>query len=261
VKTLIVFVLALSLIVVLSACAYPGTVVATGYYAPYCILEDNAPFADNLHAHQFDYVEELEQDDFGRRYYSYTTPSRTFACDLEIHVICQTVTEDAQYGYYQDDCYMIRKESDDPFSDEAISAFKARNEWNLPLTHEKVRYVNRDDYNTWIIGERDVTEHLLVYLKLENAFVIVNAMEPISDSEQLYFAYVGSKENPDQEQLGAYLLLCKKNSPNLIVQCQKIEMDPNCQDAVSTFRKAIQDGERFSVLSRKVAETSDNATD
>ena len=229
------------MLLVLPACRSLRTVDLTGHFAPYCILEQNVPFADNLHTHQWDYVELLEQDSFGRQYYSYTTPSRSFGCDLEIHVICQTVTDDEQYGYYQDECYMIRKESDASFTDDEISAFKARNEWNIPLAYVKMSYTNLEEYNTWIVWGDDVSDELLKYLKLDNAFVIVNAMEPISEYEQLYFAYVGSQENSEQKQLGAYLLLYKKNALNPIVVCQKIEMDPNCQGTVNAFRKAIEE--------------------
>ena len=221
----------------LSACYYPGTVAETGLFAPYCILESDAPFADNLHTIRWDQVKLLDQDSYGRQYFSYTTPSRSFNCELEIHVICQSATEDQQYGYYEDYCYIVRKETANPFTEEEISNFKIRNEWDLPLDPEKTSLTSRAECNDWIVGMQELSDNLVHYLGFENAYVVVNGMERISESAQIFLAYVISEDIPEQEERGAYLVLYQSNTSSPILMCQKIDVVEDCQDIVSDFRR------------------------
>lgn len=231
-------VIALLAAMTISACYYPGTPAETKLYAPYCILKTNVPFADNLHTTQWDNVSILEADDYGRHYYSYKTYSKMLQCHIEIHVINQTETDNMQYSYYQDRCYMICRENE-TFSEEEIIQLKVDNDWGLPIVNEKLSYTDYETCNFRIAYDENVSLDLLEYLNLDDSYgVLSNPMESISDKAQLFFASVFSKQEGSDDSR-YYLVVYQTDETQPIIACEEIPLTLKCQDSIRDFRESV----------------------
>ena len=231
-------VIALLTAMTISACYYPGTPAETKLYAPYCILAANVPFADNLHTSQWDHVSLLEVDDYGRHYYAYKTYSVMLQCNIEIHVISQTETDNLQYSYYQDRCYMICRDGE-TLSEDEVMQLKYNNDWGLPIVNEKLSYTDRKTCNFRIAYDEKLSMALLVYLKLDNSYgVLSNAIESVSDTAQLFFVEVFSKQEGSNDSR-YYLVVYQTDGIRPIVACEEIPLTLKCQDNISEFREAV----------------------
>lgn len=85
----------------------------------------------------------IETDSYGRRLLRYDAYSEITKSRETSLVICQK-SEYSDAYFYEDICYLPIKSDDAEasltVSDEELSAFKAQNDWNLPLKEEKLSY-------------------------------------------------------------------------------------------------------------------------
>lgn len=217
----------------------------TGYYAPYRILNADMPYSNNMHTSKFDKVEKLEEDSYGRCYYSYRTPSTMVDhYELEIHVICQKETKTDIY-YYPDYCYMARGSrgneeagvsADAEFSEEAIKQLKELNDWNKPLNEGRLRQIP-NKYQKSIVFYLDLADILRDYLNIdEETYVIVNDMEINDRNQQMFFCRVFEETEQDGSIAKDYVLVYQESDSQPIVAIEEIEHTLDCQDAMHNFR-------------------------
>jgi len=233
-KKIIVYLLVFAILFL--GCYQFGTPDATGIYAPYYILGANVPFADNLHTSQWDRVTLLEEDSYGRRYYAYTTPSIVLQCNIEVHVICQTESEDHQYGYYQDLCYIMRKADSDSFSDTQIAKLKAQNDWNSPMAAQKISYATHNANNVKSRSKSYLNHLILDFLGLSYSHsVITNDMEQISPNVQLCFVRIVAKNLNDLSE-DRFFLVLYHTQPYSIITCEEVGFSWDYQETIQQFR-------------------------
>ena len=221
----------------------PNYVNVTGFYAPYYILSADMPFADTMNTAQFDNVEKIEEDIYGRCYYSYKTYSTAFHYEIEIHVISQKETK-TEIDYYPDYCYIARESEGDPFSEEDIARLKERNDWGKPLNVEKMRQIP-NDYQDDILtaGEIGTLENFLCdYIDVEEGYdVYVDAMGINDSNQQMFFCHVYglndvSKSDQYETMTPCYILVYQKSDTQPIVAIEEIEPTLDCQDFMHNFR-------------------------
>lgn len=233
-----IWLISLMLIVTMVGCYQKGTVKDTGLYEPYRIADINIPLADKLHTYQFDRVSELERDGYGRGYFSYKTYSVQIHADVEIHIISQSLQEDAVL-YYPDTCYMIRLEDGVPFTQEQIDQFKLLNDWDLPLKEEKTYSVSYSEWYRDIVNEEDICDAVRRYLKLDASYgVLYNGLEMKNGNEQLLFVQVFPRDESSKRS-GAgtyYLMIYNDIMYRPIVMSQQVEDPMNCQEQIICFR-------------------------
>ena len=230
--------LVLAMIFAVAGCYRADSVSGRGFYAPYRILDADVPFADNLHTAQFDKVERLEEDRFDRQYFRYTTFSASLWCEIEVHVICQKAN-DTSFFYYPDDCYLIRASESEDFSNAAIAAFKARNDWGLPLVDEKMYQISASWYRD-IIYQNDMEELLHAYFGLsEDDHVLFNGLEIKDGERQLFYVHIsyGAEEQNGKDTKKNYLLVYDCNEPQPIVAVEEVSVALECQDIMREFRR------------------------
>ena len=217
----------------------------TGYYAPYHILNADMPYSNNMHTSKFDKVEKLEEDSFGRCYYSYRTPSTMVEYyELEIHVICQKETKMDIY-YYPDYCYMARGSrgnenagvsAEAEFSEEAIAQFKELNDWDKPLDEGRMRQIP-NDYQRPIIYDVSLEPILLDHLNVEaGSYAVVNDMEINDRNQQMFFCLIVEKTDQGESVAKYYALVYQKSDSQPIVAIEEIKHTLDCQDAMHNFR-------------------------
>lgn len=222
-----------------TSCHPPGTVAATGFYDAYHIVSRNVPYADTTFVGQFDKVKKLEEDAYGRLYYSYETYSTSLQTQIEIHVICQKAEEQRAY-YYEDYCYMIRKEDDPPFSGNSVAQLKERNDWGKSLNQEKMREVPFDMPNISVGYEAKCKKAILNHLGLpEDYGCVVHGLEFEESEKQVMFINTfrrtDGRNNIEFDRF--YLVVYGMIKNRLVVlACEEIEPIVDCQDMVSDFK-------------------------
>lgn len=229
----------LTCILFLSGCYPPGTPDATGMYAPHFIIGANVPFADSLHTYQWDHVKLLEEDAYGRRYYAYTTSSLIVQSKILIHVICQAETEDSEYGYYQDLCYIVQEADGDSFSDAQIARLKAQNDWNRPIDKEKIGYVAYGAENATSQSEASALfkRILLEYLDLNSSLVVINnEMEQVAPNVQLSFVRIVTQDLKDLST-DRFFFVLHNTKPYSIIVCEEVGFSWDYQDVIRQLRK------------------------
>lgn len=232
-----------------AGCYRADSVSGSGFYAPYRILDADVPFAGNLHTAQFDRVERLEADRLGRQYFRYTTFSANPWCEIEAHVICQKA-DDTSFFYYPDDCYLIRATKSEDFSGAAIAAFKARNDWDLPLEDEKMYQISASWYRN-IINQNDMESLLRAYFELsEDDHVLFNGLEIQDGERQLFYVHIsyGAEDQNSEEVEKNYLLVYDCNEPQPIVAVEEVPVTLECQDLVREFRSNWFEARKRSVM-------------
>lgn len=229
----------LMIAVILTGCYQKGTAKQTGLFAPYRIADVNVPLADNLHTSQFDRVEELETDEYGRCYYSYKTYSVTLSSDIEIHIISQMVRDDEVF-FYPDYCYRIRLESDPAFTDEDISQLKTWNDWNQPLVTDKMYTTSYSQYHKDIANEKEIQSAITSYLDLDDSYGInYNGLDLLDKNAQLFFVHVFPRANKEKSRAEKYyLVIYQKGVAHNIARCQQLDDPQSCQEQVWMFRCA-----------------------
>ena len=231
-KNLVTMFLVILTLQQLSGCYYHGTPDATRMYAPYCIVSQTVPFADNLHTHQWDKVSFVEKDTFGRTYYIYQTPSIILGYEIEIHVICQGELDGREYGYYEDACYMIRGADDISFSEDEIAEFKIKNHWNQLIVPEKVKYTTYESHNLQIANQSEMDLAISQWFEIDNKFSFnCNALE-VYDDKQLFFVAIDNK---------FYLISYHKNSNPPIIFCEEIKYSLSPQEEIRAAREHFKE--------------------
>lgn len=228
----------LVVIIFLAGCSRRESVKDTGFYAPYHIADANVPFADNLYTTQFDRVEKIEQDKYGRQYYSYQTYSILLNAQIEIHLISQLEENGVAY-YYQDVCYLIRKIEGESFSEEDILQLKERNDWNCRLDMQKCSTISTDEWRSDLVYEDTFQEILLEYLGLNSNYnVLCHGLEHLSDNQQLFIAKVFCRDTQTQELTyeKLYILVYENRRKQPIAICEEMELSLECQEMIQTFR-------------------------
>lgn len=235
-----IWILLLMFATILCGCHQRGSVAGMGLFEPFRIADANIPLADNLHTHQFDKVEELEADKYGRRYFSYSTWSVSIQSNVEIHIICQ-MTQDNMAFYYPDYCYQIRRSEEPPFSEEDIAQLKAWNDWDCPLSEERMYSVSVSAYHEDIAYEDDVRSAVLDYLMLDNSYgVNCNGLESKGGEEQMFVAHVFPRDSTGKATDAGtiYLVVYSSEQPEHILMCQEVNEPLSCQEQSSLFREA-----------------------
>lgn len=220
----------------LHAAGSPG---ATGFPDPYCIISVDVPYADNTYFSRWDKVELLDEDEWGRRYFSYQTYSVMLGKKIEIHVICQQSTVQEEYFYYPDDCYIIREQESDCFSDAAISDLKYRNDWGKPLCKEKMSSIMREVCNEEVVFENEFQDEIRKHLNLSESYVVLhNSLERFSETEQLYYAWIAERDDKGElvNEPMYFLVIYDVACENPIKLCQQATGLLDCQDEVRAFR-------------------------
>lgn len=236
-----VWMFTLILALLLSGCYQKGTVRDTNLFEPYYIAHANIPYADKLNDTQFDRVSEVEQDQYGRRYFSYRTYSPMLQADIEMHIISQ-MSDGGFVSYYPEDCYMIRLEKNAEFSGEVISAFKERNDWGIPLKKDLMYHV-QCSVSKDIVDEETLQSAILKSLDLDQSYgVLSNGLETNKAKDRQIFVvrvFARDKDGKATEDGQFYLVVYQINTTAPITTCQKIERTLNCQEAIRIFRDLL----------------------
>lgn len=232
------FLVVFAIAILLCGCYQRGTVKQTDFFEPYRIADANIPFADNLHTTQFDRVEEIETDSYGRRYFSYKTYSVMLASNVEIHLICQ-MTQGDEVFYYPDYCYIIRTEDDAAFTEAEISCLQACNDWNLPLIEDKMYATSRSQQHKDLANEKEIHAAINSYLDIDDSYgVLHNGLETMRENEQLFFVMVYPKGKDDKvnDAVQFYIMTYRSGSPQPIIMCEQVSNSLSCQEQIRHFR-------------------------
>lgn len=234
-----IWLLLLIIAMMLTGCYQKGTVMDTNLFEPYRIADANIPFADNLHAAQFDRVVEMETDDYGRRYFLYTTYSVMLASDVEIHIISQMTRGDEVF-YYPDLCYLVKAENA-AFTEEDILQLKISNDWNCPLEEDKMYTTSYSQYHKDVANETEMGSAIASYLDIDDSYgVLYNGLETSNGNEQLLVVRVFPREKGDESTDAGkfYLMIYKDGLHQPITMCQQVSDWLLCQEQIPLVRAA-----------------------
>lgn len=235
-KAIIIAVLIAALSICLFSCEGPTTVHSTGLYEAYHLVDANVVVGNELVALKIDHVQELEQDEYGRRLFKYSTLSTFTGGRTDIYIISQETGEDI-LAYYQDICYLARLRKDGELNDEEIGKLKELNDWNKALDPSKMTFASNQPAGN-LLSESEFETALRDHLGLEQEISIIrNNMETYGDSRQLYAVRTLDK-NESGEILfdGYYFVVVDLNLDGYIDVCEEFDIKGDYQSAVHEFR-------------------------
>ncbi len=237
-KRVSIFEITLAMVVMLAGCGPRGTPAGEKLMHAYEIVAANVPYATNTSSTQFDDAELLEEDIYGRQLIGYKTWYPYIQQNIEIYLICQK-TEGEYVYYYMDDCYIVRAEESEQFSEKDVLALKNSNDWDCPLDETKMSKVNIEGKQAHVMYADQSADELKAYLGLDETYgVLANGMEMLSENAQMFYGYSFLKNDERQEHCEKhYLFVCIDNEDNPVIACKEFEMTFDCQETVREFRE------------------------
>lgn len=219
----------------------PDYVVLRGHYEPFGILENDMPYADKLNTKQFDQVQKIETDSYGRDYYIYRTYSIMWAQEIEIHVISQKSDRKNVY-YYEDLCYMMENPDGEPLYSEDVEAFKERNDWGKPLNADKMSTASKDTGQMEIVDLEALESAVINYLDFPTGTVAIsNGIKVYEDGSQIFIVQIDEDGDGFSDPECCYITLYTVDDGGKILYLEEFPQTAECNEYILDFKLRIKD--------------------
>lgn len=225
----------------LSACYFPSSVYRSGRSDLFAVACYSVPF---LHSsREFDRVEVIEKDKFGRVLYKYTSNSDALFEYNGNHIcallICQKT--DKKYAYYYENYSFIISMGDDTFNESDIQRLKELNDWGMELVSEKLSKVLNSfgPYGTQSFFEPEKAEDVVKsYLDLQTSPLFFTDLIAMDAENRIFYVLREYNKSAKGYVFGKTYFVISDKAFNIDSDSSIMIVDDiiNCQEDMQSFK-------------------------